>query len=110
MDESSLQVHEIIDTGPSPHYAANVDDEISALKKFDKVLTDRGFCYTTNMQNHDVLFNDIISSDFDSYKRNLVKQMKFNLFLQPHEELFNDSVQWTMEKGYPTGNKSCQII
>lgn len=33
-----------------------------------RVLNDYGMCFTFNMQDHDTIFNDIISDDFESYK------------------------------------------
>lgn len=105
MNESSLTVDEFIDTYERypNNFASGLDEALPANRKFDKVLTDHGFCYTTNLQNHDVIFNEIISSDFDSYKREIVKQMLQGFWGQKEMIYYNDTRHWTVEKGYPNG-------
>lgn len=102
INESSLDLDDVFQTTLVLRFADSFDQSMSPLMKFDKILTDRGYCFTTNLQNHDVLFNDVISSDFDSYKRNIIKIMQFDLTDYVGIP-FNDSVQWSMDKGYPSG-------
>lgn len=102
INESSLDLDDVFQNTYALRFADTFDQSMSPLMKFDKILTDRGYCFTTNLQNHEYLFKDVISSDFDSYKRNIVKRMVFNL-VDYVGIPFNDSVQWTLEKGYPTG-------
>lgn len=42
--------------------------ETNCERIFKKIVTDSGFCYSYNIQDHPKIFNSNISSDFDSYK------------------------------------------
>lgn len=101
---TSLNVNEVVSDKKLHKFVEPLDGTtLSPLRKYDKVLTDRGFCYTTNMQNHDVIFNEEISKDFDSYKRKLVKQLTSDIFFNVYETPFNDTEHWSLANGYPTG-------
>lgn len=103
LDESSMDPKDLIFNEFSPRFTDDFGSYTSALIKYDKVLTDRGFCYTSNMQNHDVIFNDVISKDFDSYKRKILQRVTHAMFFGVMEEPFEDKIFWTLENGYPTG-------
>jgi amiloride-sensitive sodium channel len=69
---------------------------------FNRVLTDRGFCYSFNMQGFNTIFNgDIISDDFLSYKRkDIFKSPKFKLQSAGYVDDDNETINWTLEKGF----------
>lgn len=105
IEKSSLDVDEVIKKNFYRKFGEGSDSTSSSLIQFDKVLTDRGFCYTTNLQNHDLIFKEEISKDFDSYKRKIVKGVDMSLIESKVEKIhwYNDSVHWTLSGGYPTG-------
>lgn len=103
MNESSYNVAELFHNHPFRRFIDNNEEILSPLAQFDKILTDQGFCYTTNLQNHHVLFNEEISEDFDSYKRNIFVRTTNGYVME--EKLvfpFKDVEQWTLDDGYPT--------
>lgn len=57
---------------------------IACSKLFTRVLTDFGYCFTYNMQDHHALFNEIISDDFDDYGK----------LDKPQQ------IQWTLDGGF----------
>lgn len=89
MEESSFQVGDII------RFQKNFVNKETALKQYFKVMTDRGFCYSLNMLNHDKIFNPKISKDFDSYKR----RIETSSDSRNHQP----SVDWSIEGGYENG-------
>lgn len=90
LSESSLKAAELISNkASSPRFAESVNKTLSPLHKYDKVLANQGFCFTSNLQNHNVIFNDAISADFDSYKREI--------------DGGNGDTQWTLDRGFFTG-------
>lgn len=103
LDESSINPLDLFFNEFSPRFTDDFGSYTSALIKYDKVLTDRGFCYTSNMQNHDVIFNDVISKDFDSYKRKILQRITHAMVFGVMEEPFEDKIFWNLENGYPTG-------
>jgi amiloride-sensitive sodium channel len=71
---------------------------IDCEKIVNRVLTDNGMCYTYNMQDYDVLFDEAsISSDFDSYK-----QLKVATSLAMDATNATDTIEWTIHDGYKT--------
>lgn len=67
----------------------------ACTEMFNRVLTDRGFCYSSNLQGFSTIFNEkVISRDFHSYKRFSTKNK---------EE--NETTKWTLDKGYVEKNK-----
>ncbi|XP_070498133.1 pickpocket protein 28-like [Chironomus tepperi] len=69
----------------------------------NRVLTDRGFCYTFNLMGFNTIFNDkTISEDFHSYKRRtIVKSM--DIFHPLSSEKVDDKAdfhKWSLDKGY----------
>jgi amiloride-sensitive sodium channel len=55
-------------------------------KHFTRVFTNRGFCFTFNMQDNDIVYSDIVSDWFKA--RNARKSV-------------NASAVWTLDKSYP---------
>jgi hypothetical protein len=62
LDQISPNVSEIFSLCLFRGYPVECD------KIFKKVLTDAGFCYTFNIQDHKEIFVGNISDDFDSYR------------------------------------------
>jgi amiloride-sensitive sodium channel len=97
LNESSLQTDEAL------FGCAYRQEEVQCSKMFNRILTDRGFYYAFNMLGHKSIYNgDIISKDFDSYKRQHIRKSPY-VFSQFHgEEIDEDSekVQWSLEGGY----------
>ncbi|XP_070498123.1 pickpocket protein 28-like [Chironomus tepperi] len=97
LNESSLTLSEaLINCG----FKAFVTD---CSYVFNRVLTDRGFCYSFNLQSFKTIFNEnIISSDFHSYKRsNIRKSVSVNNPLI-NEKLddSNEVLKWSLDRGY----------
>lgn len=86
LSESSLTSEELINNQASTSQLSN-----SPLLKYDKIITNQGFCFTSNLQHHKVIFNDLISSDFDFFKRKIAEE--------------SGESQWTMERGYFNGGE-----
>jgi amiloride-sensitive sodium channel len=69
---------------------------------FNRILTDSGFCYSFNLQDHEYLFHvDEISSDFLSYNKTYVN------FFSPHSQFrenfarnSSELLYWTIEDGF----------
>jgi amiloride-sensitive sodium channel len=70
---------------------------------FNRILTDRGFHYAFNMLGHKSIFNDdVISGDFDFYKRKTIRKSPF-LNNENHNVVLDDDnemVQWSLENGF----------
>jgi len=69
----------------------------------NRVLTDRGFCYTFNLMGFHTIFNNkTISEDFHSYKRSkILKSMDiFNPLSSEKVDDKLESFQWSLDKGY----------
>lgn len=67
------------------------------------VLTDRGFCFTSNLEGFKTIFNEAeIADDFKSYTREKIaksfdpRDLDYGTFLNDAE----DEVEWELEKGY----------
>ncbi|KAL7035082.1 hypothetical protein ACKWTF_008218 [Chironomus riparius] len=68
-------------------------------RTFYRVLTDRGFCFSTNLQGFSTIFNEkLISRDFNSYK----KPMNYT----SDDKIENETTQWTLDKGYISEQKT----
>lgn len=79
----------------------------ACLVTFYRVLTDRGFCYSSNLQGFSTIFNEkVISGDFNSYKRFKIKKSMNSSDIVEYE---NDTTQWTLDKGY-IGNPKTELI
>ncbi|KAG5668407.1 hypothetical protein PVAND_016347 [Polypedilum vanderplanki] len=76
----------------------------NCTKMMNRILTDKGFCYTFNMQDFDIIFNaEKISEDFYSYK-------KEKIIMSNNSS--NDKkvhLQWTLEKGFSPNHKDDDI-
>lgn len=57
---------------------------VECSKLFTRVLTDFGYCFTYNLQDHHAIFNEIISEDFDHYGK----------LDRPQQ------IQWTLDEGF----------
>lgn len=56
------------------------DEKADCSKLFTRVLTEFGYCFAYNMQDHKAIFNEIISKDFDDYgKQNRPQQIQWTL-------------------------------
>lgn len=64
---------------------------IECSKLFVRVLTVYGYCFTYNMQDHETIFTEEISKDFDGYK----KKEK-------------SKIQWTLDQGYITNSTDAE--
>ncbi|KAG5680507.1 hypothetical protein PVAND_010014 [Polypedilum vanderplanki] len=97
LNESFLSVDEVF---AMCHYAAKLTE---CKRLFNRVLTDRGFCYSFNMQGFNTIFNaDVISDDFNSYKRRKISKSPYKHH-DLHSERINDdneTVEWTLDKGF----------
>jgi amiloride-sensitive sodium channel len=83
MEESSPKIDEIFTT-----CSANFTF-MDCSKMFKRILTHNGFCYTTNMQDFDTIFNDkALSEDFKIY----MKQMS--------SKVEDHTIHWTLDHGY----------
>ncbi|XP_070508360.1 uncharacterized protein [Chironomus tepperi] len=81
LEESSLDIDDIFTTC----VLDNLWIECSMI--FKKVITDRGFCYTTNSQGYHTIFNPgVMSADFDSHKSTGISK-SFKRF----DVVFNDT-------------------
>jgi amiloride-sensitive sodium channel len=70
---------------------------IDCEKIVNRVLTDNGMCYTYNVQNHSVLFNEAaISDDFDSYRQLAVTKTLAD------DANDDDQSDWSIYDGYRT--------
>jgi len=70
---------------------------------FNRVLTDRGYCYSFNLQGFNTIFNEkIISEDFHSYKRSNVRKSMFAFHPLINEKLddMNEVFQWSLDHSY----------
>ena len=70
---------------------------------FNRVLTDRGFCYSFNLQSFDTIFNQkIISEDFHSYKRTNIRKSMFvaNPLINEKVDDNNEVLKWSLDLGY----------
>lgn len=108
IEQCSLEVDETIIERFILRFGETTGELRSPLKKFDKILTDRGFCYTINLQNHDILFTDQISSDFDSYNRS-IKEGVFYRFVTRVDVNLNETDTWTLANGYQTSKKFVKL-
>lgn len=75
---------------------------------FKKVITDRGFCYTTNSQGYHAIFNpNVLSEDFDSHKATGISKSfkKFDEFINDTSaEEFSD---WGLEGKFEGRGSGC---
>lgn len=97
MKESSLTVNEaIINCG-----YRNQNSDCSKL--FNKILTDKGYCYSFNMQGFNTIFNEkVISKDFYCFKRTRIAKslyVKSKLHNETVDDV-NDPFQWSLDNGY----------
>lgn len=97
-DESSLKVEELLKV------CFYKEQHTRCENLYKKILTDRGFCYSFNMQGFNTIFNaEIISDDFHSYKRTKIAKNHLTPGFFNATKFFNDAedeVQWTLEKGF----------
>ena len=86
MDESQLTIEESL-AGCSLRL---INDDCKHM--FRRILTDRGFCFTTNMQNIDTIVN------FKEMSKDLQKYYEFP---RSNKKNRNESdIFWTLDKGY----------
>jgi amiloride-sensitive sodium channel len=86
MDESFLRTIEVFATC---YYGAKM---VKCSRMINRVLTDRGFCYSFNMQGFGKIFNaDVINDDFHYYKTPLDDD--------------NQTSEWNLEKGFVEGHQ-----
>lgn len=86
MDESSPKIDEVL-TSCSVELIMK-----DCNKMFKRILTSHGFCYTTNMQKFDTIFNDnALSEDFKIYMKHKHSNSTNNL---------DDIAHWTLDDGY----------
>lgn len=68
------------------------------LQLFNRVLTDRGFCYSYNLQDFNIIFNKkTISEDFHCYKR--------SKGINDGNDVANKTFQWSLDTGYTHHNE-----
>ncbi|CAG9804614.1 unnamed protein product [Chironomus riparius] len=70
---------------------------------FNRVLTDRGFCYTFNQQSFNTIFNEeVISEDFHSYKRSNIRKSMYvaNPLIKEKLDDTNEVFKWSLDNGY----------
>ncbi|KAG5680508.1 hypothetical protein PVAND_010015 [Polypedilum vanderplanki] len=106
LNQSSFDVDEIM---ASCSYNSVVSE---CSKLFNRVLTDKGFCYTFNMQGFSTIFNaDVISKDFDCYKRTKIAKSPF--YTDPsYNKLFTDvkpTKEWSLDQGFSTKHSEHEI-
>jgi len=74
---------------------------------FDRMLnllqTDKGLCYSFNMQGYNTIFNKgILSDDFDFYRRETITKALYTnskLYNQTVDD-DNEAIHWTLQDGY----------
>lgn len=97
LEESSLSTSEAF---LACMYGGNAMD---CNKILNRVLTDRGFCYSFNMQGFNDIFNEhVISKDFYNYKRTTIAK-SLNVFDKLNNETVTDrnsSLQWSLDQGF----------
>ncbi|KAG5680506.1 hypothetical protein PVAND_010013 [Polypedilum vanderplanki] len=100
LNESFLNVDEVLST------CAFGSRLINCKQIFNRVLTDRGFCYSFNMQGFNTIFNsDVISEDFNSYKRTKInKSPKYKYSSEGFVDDDNETIDWTLDKGFNEGH------
>ncbi|CAG9810955.1 unnamed protein product [Chironomus riparius] len=71
-------------------------------KLFVRSVTEYGICYTFNMLGHDSLFNDQVSSDFDTFKRTKIAKTwdPEQVMNESRHENDTDPPTWSLEDGY----------
>ncbi|CAG9810957.1 unnamed protein product [Chironomus riparius] len=97
--KSSLTVAENINhCGINKYWVDNMDCD----KLFIKSVTEFGICYTFNMLGHDLLFNDQVSSDFDTFKRTKIAKTwdPEQVMNESRHENDTDPPTWSLEHGY----------
>ncbi|XP_070498112.1 pickpocket protein 28-like [Chironomus tepperi] len=97
LNESSLTLHEVL---LNCAYQSIV---IDCSYIFNRVLTDRGFCYSFNLQGFNTIFNEkIISEDFYSYKRSNVRKsmFAFNPLINEKLDDSNEVFQWSLDHSF----------
>jgi len=76
-----------------------------------KSLTDYGICYTFNMLGHDSVFNQEISSDFDTFKRTKIG-ISWNLD-ELNDTRYGNDIEpqtWSLETGYINDDEHIQPV
>lgn len=79
---------------------------------FNRILTDRGFCYSFNMQGFNTIFNEkLISKDFNMFKRlNITKSLDA---LNKHSNEIiqdeNETLKWSLDQRYAENHDSDSV-
>lgn len=97
LNESSLQLSEAI---INCHYR---DVKINCSTCFNRVLTDRGYCFSFNMLGFNTIFNErTISKDFHCYKRTSVAKSlyKFDKEFSETVDDARESFKWSLDNGF----------
>jgi len=88
------------------------DASIDCIKVFNRVLTDRGFCYTFNLMGYHTIFNEkVINENFDCYKRsNITKSMyQRNKLVNERIDSKNETFRWSLDKGYNKNHEADSV-
>ena len=96
-------------------YECRINDFSMFFQDCEKLLvksvTDYGICYTFNMLGHNLVFNQEISSDFDTFKRTKIG-ISWNLHEMNDTRYGNDTEPqtWSLDTGYINEDEHIQPV
>jgi amiloride-sensitive sodium channel len=106
LDESSYTTNEVFISCSYRRWLTNVSDGI-----FNRVLTDRGFCHSANMQGYYTIFNKgVLSKDFDNYRRRNIVRTWIRYSKASVVDDDNETVLWSLDDGYKVKGEDFGII
>jgi len=88
------------------------DSSIDCLKLFNRVLTDRGFCYTFNLMGYNTIFNEnVTTEDFDCYKRTNITKSIYRKNKLSNEKIDdkNETFEWSLDDGYSKDHEADSV-